>query len=61
MGISHTSKTNMIHEDPTAAGTGRGRGMASFSFLLPVGPETTWVKRTNSGLKTTWESLKFDF
>lgn len=32
VGISHTSKTNMIHEGPTAAGTGRGRCMASLSL-----------------------------
>lgn len=46
LGISHTSNTNMIHEDPTAAGTERGRCMASLSSMLPLGLETIWMKRT---------------
>lgn len=61
VGITHTSKTSLIHEDPTAAGTGRGRCMASLSSVVPLGPEITWERRTNCGLKTTWERLKFDF
>lgn len=61
VGMSHTSKTNTIDEDPTAAGTGRGRRMASLSSVLPPRPEATWEKRTNSGLKTARERLSFGF